>query len=41
MVGFMIVDYPRSGITAAPGAPIRVATWSLTRVNASLRPAQA
>jgi hypothetical protein len=41
VVGFMIVDYPRSGITAAPSrAPIRVATWSLTRVNASLRPAQ-
>jgi hypothetical protein len=28
VVGFMIVDYPRSGITAAPSrAPIRVATW--------------
>jgi hypothetical protein len=26
VVGFMIVDYPRSGITAAPArAPIRVA----------------
>ena len=42
LVGFMIVDYPRSGITAGPSrAPISAATCADTRAKASLRPSQA